>query len=99
MIGRLGTRHRRIKRIFADGAYAGVFVDWARTVWGRVVEIVKRRSPNAFVVLPKRWIVERTFSWLGRFRRLSKDYEVLVECSESMIRLAMIQLMVARLAP
>ena len=64
-----------------------------------VLEIVKRSdAARGFVVLPKRWIVERTFAWLGRSRRLSKDYEALAETSEAWIRIAMIQLMLKRLA-
>ena len=62
---------------------------------------VTKRSDKAkgFQVIPKRWVVERTFGWLGRYRRLSKDYEVLPETSEAMIRLAMIHIMVRRLEP
>jgi putative transposase len=85
--------------IFADGGYAGRFVDWTRGRYGRFIEIVKRPSLHHFVVLPKRWIVERTFAWLGKYRRLSKDYETLTESSESMIHIAMINLMVHRLCP
>ncbi len=99
LIRRLGTRFRRMQLIFADGGYAGRFVDWTRGWYGRYVEIVKRSVPNRFVVLHKRWIVERTFAWFGKYRRLSKDYETLTECSEAMIRIAMINLMVHRLSP
>lgn len=67
--------------------------------FGRVVKIVKRSDTSGFVVLPKRWIVERTFAWLGRYRRLSKDYESLPASSETMIQLAMINLMLHRLQP
>jgi putative transposase len=99
LIQKLGTRFRRLEVIFADGGYAGRFVDWAVGWYGRVVEIVKRNAVHTFELLPKRWIVERTFSWLGRYRRLSKDYETLTESSEAMIRIAMINLMVHRLSP
>ena len=98
LMERLGRRFGRLKLIFADGSYAGRFVDWTAGWYGRVVEIVKRNAVHTFEVLPKRWIVERTFSWLGRYRRLSKDYETLIECSEAMIRIAMINLMVHRLS-
>lgn len=93
------TDFPRLKKIWADGAYAGKLVDWAKELGEWVLEIVKR-SDNAvgFEVLPHRWIVERTFAWLGRFRRLSKDYEALIETSEAMIRVAMIRLMIRRLA-
>ena len=61
--------------------------------------MVKRREgTQGFLLLPKRWVVERTFGWLGRYRRLSKDYEYLPQTSETMIYVAMIRLMVHRLA-
>ena len=90
----------RLKPIWADGGYAGKLLDWAKAAGGWVLEIVKRTDDLAgFVVLPRRWIVERTFAWLNRYRRLSKDYETLPENSETLIRLAMINLMLHRLAP
>jgi putative transposase len=95
MVGRFG----RLKLIWADGGYAGEFVAWARRSLGRVIQIVKKGSAGRFVVLPKRWIVERTFAWLGRYRRLSKDYETLPDSSENMTYIAMINLMLHRLAP
>ena len=98
LIKQLGTRWRRLEVIWADGGYAGQFVDWAIGWYGRVIEIVKRTESHKFVVLPKRWIVERTFAWLGKYRRLSKDYETFTESSEAMIRIAMINLMVHRLS-
>ena len=95
----VGLFHR-LKLIWADGGYAGQFVEEAKLIFGRVIEIVKRSDDvKGFKVLPKRWIVERTFSWLGRYRRLSKDYESDPSSSEAMIHLAMINLMVHRLAP
>ena len=99
LLNKLGTRFRRLQLIFADGGYAGRFVDWTRGWTGRFVEIVRRPTPHRFVVLPKRWIVERTFAWFGKYRRLSKDYETLTECSESMILIAMTNLMIHRLCP
>jgi putative transposase len=90
----------RLKLIWADGGYAGKLVDWVESVCGWVLEIVKRSDDaKGFVVLPRRWVVERTFAWLGRYRRLSKDYEELTRSSEAMIYLAMIHLMVRRLEP
>ncbi len=72
---------------------------WALITGGWVIEIVKKpQGASTFAVLPKRWIVERTFAWLGRSRRLSKDYEGLPETSEAIIRIAMIHLMLKRLA-
>ncbi len=99
VIEQLGNRFGRLRLIFADGGYAGKFVDWTRGWFLRSVEIVKRPELHRFVVLPKRWIVERTFAWFGKYRRLSKDYETLTECSECMIQIAMINLMVHRLCP
>jgi putative transposase len=93
----------RLELIWADGGYAGRLVRlldrWRRSL-GWALQIVKRTDDlKGFVVLPKRWIVERTFGWLGRYRRLSKDYEEQTRNSETMIRLAMINLMLHRLAP
>lgn len=69
-------------------------------VFGWGLEIVQRASQAVgFVVLPRRWVVERTFGWLGRYPRLSKDYEALTLSSEAMIQIAMIQLLLRRLAP
>ena len=87
----------RLKKLWADGGYAGEFVKDAKWYFGRVIEIVKRSDLKKFTVLPKRWIVERTFSWFGRYRRLSKDYESLPASSEAMIHIAMINLMLHRL--
>lgn len=90
----------RLQLIWADGGYAGKLVEWVKQTCGWLLEIVKRNDDmRGFVVLPRRWIVERTFGWLGRCRRLSKDYEEQTESSEAMIQLAMIHLMLKRLAP
>ena len=90
----------RLSLIWADGGYAGKLIEWTRTLGGWTLQIVKRNDDlKGFVVLPKRWIVERTFAWLGRYRRLSKDYETLTDSSETMVRIAMINLMVHRLKP
>jgi len=95
----LEGRFPRLVLVWADGGYAGTLLVWALVAVGVVLEIVKRSdAARGFVVLPKRWIVERTFAWLGRSRRLSKDYEALAETSEAWIRIAMIQLMLKRLA-
>lgn len=92
-----GTLSRLIL-IWADGGYAGQLVDWVKASFGWVLEIVKRNDDvKGFQVLPHRWVVERTFGWLGRYRRLSKDYEGLPESSEAIIYAAMAHLMVKRL--
>ncbi len=89
----------RLKLIWADGGYAGKLIVWAKRYCGWIVEIVKRSDKKGFHVLPKRWIVERTFSWFGNYRRLSRDYEYHPKTSETLIYIAMIHLMVRRLAP
>jgi putative transposase len=103
VLARLTHHFWRLRRIWADGAYAGQVVEWVRglRVWRKLrLEIVKRTDHMpGFVVQPTRWIVERTFGWLARSRRLSKDYEYLPASSEAMIDVAMIRLMLKRLAP
>ena len=91
----------RLRLIWADGGYAGKLLKWVsalRPTNPLKLEIVKRSDQRkGFYVLPRRWVVERTFGWLGRQRRLSKDYEVHTQPSEAMIRVAMIGLMARRL--
>jgi putative transposase len=97
----LALAHRlfpRLQRIWADSAYAGALIEWVYLSFGWIWEVV-RRTASGFVVLPRRWVVERTFGWLNRYRRLAKDYERRTQSSEAMIYLAMIQLMVHRLRP
>ena len=90
----------RLALFWADGAYAGDLIAWFKALAGWVLEIVKKPGDQqGFKVLPRRWVVERTFGWFGLYRRLSKDYEYLPRHSEAMIRLAMIHLMVRRLKP
>lgn len=95
----LVIRFPGLQLIWADGGYAGKLVEWVATVLQRTLAIVKRpRHTQGFRVLQWRWIVERTFGWLNRSRRLSKDFEALPETTETCIRIAMIPLMVRRLA-
>ena len=87
-----------LKLIWADGGYAGKLIEWTQELCGWVLEIVKRTDDlKGFKVLPHRWVVERTFAWLGRYRRMSKDYEELTESSEAYIHIAMSNLMLHRL--
>lgn len=89
----------RLQLIWADAAYAGQLVNWVKITCGWVLEIVRRKDDvKGFQVLPRRWVVERTFGWLGRYRRLSKDYEGLTESSQAFIYAAMIHIMSRRLA-
>ena len=98
MIKAFATAFPRLTKIWADAAYSGEFVAQAATV-GIEVEIVKRNSElSGFVVLPRRWVVERTFAWLGNYRRLSKDYEYWVTSSDAMLYAANIHIMLRRLA-
>jgi putative transposase len=91
----------RLRLIWADGGYSGALVDWVAQLRRRAplrLEIVKRNDKSkGFVVLPKRWIVERTFGWLSRSRRLCKDYETQISHSQAMVLIAMSHLMLRRL--
>ncbi len=99
VLAKLVGRFPRLQRIWADGSYGGHLVGWAKRTGGWVLAIVKRpKEAVGFQVLPKRWVVERTLAWVGRYRRLSKDYEARPETSEALIYAAMIHLMVRRLA-
>ena len=98
VIALLAERFPKVSLIWADGGYAGKLLVWVRENADCELEIVKKpKGGRGFSVLPRRWVVERTFAWLGNFRRLSKDYEELVEVSESWIRTAMIHIMLRRL--
>ena len=92
-------QYPRLKVIWADGAYGGKLVQWAKEMGGWSLELVRRPSgQRTFQVLPRRWIVERTFGWLNLQRRLSKDYEELCETTAAWIHIAMTGLMLRRLA-
>ena len=97
----IGRKFPRLKTVYADSIYVcNGLAKWLYCRWLRFLEIVKRPpGSQGFVVVAKRWIVERTFAWLGRNRRLSKDYERSSRVSETWIHLAMIRLMVRRLRP
>jgi putative transposase len=111
VVMRLRTVLPDILLLFADGGYAGKFVDWVAAFAGWAVSVVKRSDENkvpseqgnaetkGFVVLKKRWIVERTFAWLTKFRRLVRDYAETIQSSEAWVRIAMIHIMARRLAP
>lgn len=92
------AKFRQLKHLWADSGYLGAkWQEWFQWFCGWVIEIVKRSDPTSkFLVVPRRWVVERTFAWLDRYRRLSKDYEVLNQSSETRCRLAMIQLLLQR---
>jgi putative transposase len=88
----------RLALLWADGGYAGKLIRWTQETCGWLLQIVKRNDDvRGFVLLPRRWVVERTFGWMVQYRRLSKDYEFHPQTSEAMIQVAMIHLMLRRL--
>ena len=110
LLAPLQGQYRRIQKLWADMGYRGQVRQWIEATLGWQVEIVQRprrwgwypadvEPPPmpAFTVLPRRWVVERTFAWLGRYRRMSKDYEYLPATSEAFIYAAMSRLMLKRL--
>jgi putative transposase len=107
------TAFPRLRHGWVDAGYRGAFLTWAKEVAGITLQVVQRRDGGRrsrwlpagaeppqvprFAVAPRRWVVERSFAWLGRYRRLSRDYEYLTATSEAVIQLAMIQLLLHRL--
>jgi putative transposase len=107
------TLFPRLRHGWVDGGYRAAFLEWAKEVTGITLQVVQRRDGGQrrrwlpsdapppevprFAIAPRRWVVERTFAWLGRYRRLSRDYEYLTATSEAVIQLAMIQLLLRRL--
>jgi len=99
VLKKVKARFSRLQLLWADGAYSGPLVEWVKDRCGWILQIVTRpKGTKGFVLLARRWVVERTFGWLNSSRRLSKDYEFLTTQSETFIQLAMIRLMVRRLA-
>ena len=90
----------RLFKVWADQSYRGVAQEWLHRTLLWFVEIVKHKDGvKGFRVLPKRWIVERTFAWFGKYRRLSKDYEYQPSSSKAFVYIASIHLMLRRLEP
>ncbi|MFJ4777914.1 transposase [Streptomyces sp. NPDC088762] len=99
LLTRLRRLHRDSTLVWADGGYTGGIVDWCRQKLALTLEVVKRTDDmEGFVVLPRRWVVERTFAWLMNPRRLARDYETLPENGEAMIQWSMVTRMSRRLA-
>lgn len=95
----LTSRFSTISLVWADGGYAGRLVIWAKKVLSVTVEVVKRTDDvTGFKVLPRRWVVERTFAWISKYRRCVRDYETLPAHHEAMIHISMIMTMSRRLA-
>ena len=92
------SRFPFVERIYADGGYSGAkTAAMVRSTGCWKIEIVKRSDAHRFVVLPKRWIVERTFAWISRNRRLMREFERYASAAVAFVRLAMIRLMLKRL--
>ena len=89
---------RHVRLVWADAGYTGKPATWAAAM-KMTLQIVSKRDPHAFEVLPRRWVVERTFAWISKHRRTVRDYERLPASHEAMILWAMIALMTHRLAP
>ncbi|MFC5786787.1 IS5 family transposase [Streptomyces aureus] len=99
MLPHLRTRFRKITLVWADGGYTGALVGWAKEKLQLTLQIVKRSDDmEGFVVLPRRWVVERTLGWLLRTRRLARDYETRPDSSEAFIYFSQTMLMARRLA-
>lgn len=91
---------KKLRRVWLDGGYRGTLFAWAYQVFRLVLEVVKPAPEQiGFAILPRRWVVERTFAWLNNERRLSKDYERQTATSEVLIQIAMMRLMLRRLCP
>lgn len=99
VITRLFLLLKSVKIIWADGAYAGAeLIDWVLEQFECNLSVVKKlKGRKGFHVLPRRWVVERTFAWLGRSRRLSKDYERTTRSSESQVYLASSRLLLRQI--
>jgi len=100
LLSRLSGACKKLRLIWVDGAYRGHLLEWvAERYHFRLQVVLRSDDQKGFVVLPRRWVVERTLAWLNHCRRLSKDYEGSPSTSEAMIYIAMIRIMVRRLAP
>ena len=106
VLSRMPGGCKKLRKVWVDGGYFGTLLEWAWQRWQRwqrlrvVLEVVKRPpEQQGFAILPRRWVVERTFAWLSHHRRLSKDYERLIPTSETFIQISMMRLMLRRLHP
>jgi transposase len=99
LLWRLRGGYRGIRRVWADAGYAGKLVIWAAAMLYLVVDVVRKHpGQHTFQVLPRRWVVERTFAWIAKHRRTVRDYERLPAHHEAMVKWAMVAVMTRRLA-
>lgn len=100
LLGEAATELPRVQKVWADGGYRGDWQDLVADLWNIEVEVVTRSADQrGFVVLPRRWVVERTLAWISRNRRLAKDYERLPAVAEAWIYLASIHRQLKLLRP
>ncbi len=100
LLRKLSGSGKKLRKVWVDGGYRGLLLGWVALHFKFVLSVVLRSDKRKeFIVLPKRWVVERTFAWLSHQRRLSKDYEVFEQTSETLIYLAMTRLMLRRIQP
>jgi putative transposase len=97
VIEKLANKRKKVVKIFGDGGYRGKLIDWAQERFKMDLEIIKRNELSQFKVLPKRWVVERTFSWIDTNRRNSKYYERLNNTGVAMVQLSLLRIMLNRL--
>ena len=90
----LFMRFEGLKTVFVDSGYMGTLIGWALSMFGWNMRVIKRCQQRVFRVLPKRWVVKRTFAWLSQSRRMSKDYDVSVASAEAFTTIACIRRMV-----
>jgi transposase len=99
LLAAVRARFFRLTLVWADGGYTGRLIEYAHKAWRIALTVIKRGDDTCgFVVLPKRWLVERTLAWLMRSRRLARDYEARPDTAEAMIRWSMTMVMSRRLA-
>lgn len=90
-------KYPTIQKFCGDGGYRGTFVEYAKYILELDTDISQKIVPDGFKVIPKRWIVERTFGWLNNSRRLSKDYEILTASEETIIKISNLYTLLKRL--
>ncbi|MCA9363874.1 IS5 family transposase [Candidatus Kaiserbacteria bacterium] len=98
VLAKVHASFEKITTIFADQGYTGKLIETIRTTLNITIEIIKRTETKVFHILPRRWVVERTFGWFGYYRRLSKDYEWYPKHSEAFVYISMSNIMLNRLA-